>query len=98
MTAGLTAAKNSMVSTTENKVFITAQCRIKSASSKDQKNTDPSFGQWGKPWSQDVYLSGGSYFLRVVLITHFNWAEVLDEYLATLNVGWANDKGMELIP
>ena len=39
---------------------------IKSASSKDQKNTDPSFGRWGKPWSQDVYLSGGSYLLRIV--------------------------------
>ncbi|EDR01742.1 uncharacterized protein LACBIDRAFT_333002 [Laccaria bicolor S238N-H82] len=57
-TAGLTAAKNSMAAMTENKVFITAQCRIKSASLKDQKNTDPTFGQWGKPWSQDVYLSG----------------------------------------
>ncbi|EDR04435.1 uncharacterized protein LACBIDRAFT_330566 [Laccaria bicolor S238N-H82] len=51
-TAGLTAAKNSMAAMMENKVFITAQCRIKSASLKDQKNTDPTFGQWGKPWSQ----------------------------------------------
>ncbi|KAF8959843.1 hypothetical protein BDZ97DRAFT_1906085 [Flammula alnicola] len=56
-TAGLTAAKSSMV-TDDSNVFITAQCRIKSPSLKDQKNTDPSCGQWGKPWPKDAYMSG----------------------------------------
>ncbi|KAF8886423.1 kinase-like domain-containing protein [Gymnopilus junonius] len=66
--------------TADNNVFITAQCRIKSTSVKDQKTTDPSCGQWGKPWPKDAYMS------------------VLDEYLATLNVRWSNEKGMALIP
>jgi hypothetical protein len=58
-TAGLTAAKNIMV-TGDNTVFIMAQCRIKSMSTKEQKNTDPSCGQWGKPWPKDAYMSGKS--------------------------------------
>ena len=56
-TAGLIAAKNNMI-TSENTVFITAQCRIKTTSAKDQKSTDPSYGQWGKPWPKDTYMSG----------------------------------------
>ena len=56
-TAGLIAAKSAMVMGDAN-VFITAQCRIKSPSTKDQKNTDPSCGQWGKPWPKDAYMSG----------------------------------------
>ncbi|KAF8901850.1 kinase-like domain-containing protein [Gymnopilus junonius] len=79
-TAGLTAARSS-IGVGDNNVFITAQCRIKSTSVKDQKTTDPSCGQWGKPWPKDAYMS-----------------EVLDEYLATLNVRWSNEKGMALIP
>lgn len=56
-TAGLIAAKNNTI-TSENTVFITAQCRIKTTSAKDQKSTDPSYGQWGKPWPKDTYMSG----------------------------------------
>jgi hypothetical protein len=56
-TAGLVAAKNSLA-TGDGNIFITAQCRIKSASVKDQRTTDPSLGQWGKPWSKDAYMSG----------------------------------------
>jgi hypothetical protein len=59
-TSGLTAAKSTTV-TGDNNVFITAQCRIKSTSTKDQKNTDPSCGQWGKPWPKDAYMSGESF-------------------------------------
>ena len=58
-TAGLTAAKNTL--TNDNTVFISAQCRIKTASAKDQKNTDPTYGQWGKPWPKDTYMSGVSF-------------------------------------
>ena len=56
-TVGLMAAKSIMV-TGDNNVFIMAQCRIKGTSTKDQKNTDPSCGQWGKPWPKDAYMSG----------------------------------------
>jgi hypothetical protein len=56
-TAGLTAAKTT-TSSGENKIFITAECRIKSAAKKDQKTTDPDCGQWGKPWPKEAYLSG----------------------------------------
>jgi len=63
-TAGLTAAKNTTV-TNDNNVFISAQCRIKTILPKDQKNTDPAYGQWGKPWPKDTYMSGGSFLLRL---------------------------------
>lgn len=56
-TAGLIAAKNN-VATGENKIFIKAECRIKSSSKKDQKSTDYDSGQWGKPWSKEAFLSG----------------------------------------
>ena len=75
-TAGLAAAKNSLA-TGDGNVFITAQCRIKSASAKDQRTTDPSLGQWGKPWSKDAYMSGTKlschFFLRYssILISIF---------------------------
>ena len=58
-TAGLTAAKGNMVSGSD-KIFIEAQCRIRSSSVKDQKTTDPGCGQWGKPWPKDAYMSGMS--------------------------------------
>jgi hypothetical protein len=66
-TAGLTAAKSSMG---DGNIFISAQCRIKSTSAKDQKNTDPSCGQWGKPWPKDAYMSGqfSSFVLCVLYI------------------------------
>ncbi|KAF8908220.1 kinase-like domain-containing protein [Gymnopilus junonius] len=78
-TAGLSAAKSNMV-TGDNKVFIEAQCCIKTALLCDQKHTDPGCGQWGKPWPKDAYMS-----------------EVLEDYLATLNVRWCADHGMALI-
>ena len=59
-TAGLSVAKSHMV-TGDNKVFIEAQCRIKTASLRDQKHTDPGCGQWGKPWPKDAYMSGARY-------------------------------------
>ena len=62
-TAGLTAAKNTIA---DNTVFISAQCRIKTLAPKDQKNTDPAYGQWGKPWPKDTYMSGKSFpFLSI---------------------------------
>ena len=100
--AGLVSAKNSLAIGDDN-VFITAQCHIKSASAKGQKNTDPSLGQWGKPWLKDAYMSGRlschylHYLYILIPIIIFHFAEVLDEYLATLNVCWANDKGMALL-
>jgi len=63
-TAGLTSAKNNMT-TGENKIFIKAECRIKSTARKDQKTTDFDCGQWGKPWTKDVYLSG-KFFLCIL--------------------------------
>jgi hypothetical protein len=100
-TAGLMAARSS-IGTADGNIFITAQCRIKSTSVKDQKTTDPSCGQWGKPWPKDAYMSGWLSFLRFMYalspILFLKFPEVLDEYLATLNVRWSNDKGMALIP
>jgi hypothetical protein len=100
-TAGLVAAKNSLA-TGDGNIFISAQCRIKSASAKDQRTTDPSLGQWGKPWPKDAYMSGkfSCHLNSFSLLKHPNshFSEVLDEYLATLNVRWANDKGMALLP
>jgi hypothetical protein len=101
-TAGLSAAKSNM-NTGENKVFITAECRIKSTSKKDQKTTDPDCGQWGKPWTKETYLSGmllSSYsHISIRIVSHYardSMTEVLDDYLATLNVSWANNGGMVL--
>src|SRR5271156_7064219 len=68
--AGLTSAKNNMT-TGENKIFIKAACRIKSASKKDQKNTDFDCGEWGKPWAKDVYLSG-KFFFHIFYSVLFN--------------------------
>ncbi|KAF8814340.1 hypothetical protein BYT27DRAFT_6334845 [Phlegmacium glaucopus] len=52
-TAGLIAAKSNTTAG-DNTVFITAQCHIKTTSAKDQRNTDPGCGQWGKPWPKDI--------------------------------------------
>jgi len=93
-TAGLTAAKNTL--TNDNTVFISAQCRIKTASAKDQKNTDPAYGQWGKPWPKETYMSGVSFPLSLHFLMSEFFEEVLDEYLATLNVPWSNDTGLAL--
>ena len=59
-TAGLSVAKSHIV-TGDNKVFIEAQCRIKTVSLHDQKHTDPGCGQWGKPWPNNAYMSGAHY-------------------------------------
>jgi hypothetical protein len=97
-TTGLATAKSNMM-TGKNKVFITAECRIKSATKKDQKNTDFDCGQWGKPWSKETYLSGNSCYYPFCLLFHETdmKTEVLDDYLATLNVRWSNQTGMSLI-
>lgn len=99
-TTGLTAAKNNTI-TGENMVFITAQCRIKTTSVKDQKSTDPSCGQWGKPWPKDTYMSGELSIRQCYITSSSNLCfsqptEVLDEYLATLNVRWSTEAGMAL--
>jgi hypothetical protein len=60
-------------------VFITAQCRLKSSSTKEQKNPDPSCGQWGKPWPKDAYMSGLSLIYSVVY-SSFNLLHFLNLY------------------
>lgn len=101
-TGGLSTAKASM-NTGENKIFITAECRIKSTAKKDQKTTDPDCGTWGRPWAKEDYLSGTEYFFSlsmfVVCPKPIRILEVLDDYLRTLNASWANSAGhgMELI-
>ena len=98
-TAGLTITRSNMASGDGN-VFITAQCHIKSTSAKDQKTTDPSCGQWGSP-GLDMPICWVSSLFSFFIWSKFDplpkIAEVLDEYLATLNVRWSNDKGMALI-
>lgn len=96
-TTGLMAAKTA--TTSDNTVFIAAQCRIKTSSAKDQKNTDPGCGQWGKPWPKDAYMSGvfsTLFFKLAYFLIFFNSEEVLDDYLATLNVRWCSETGMAL--
>ena len=61
-TAGLSAVKAGM-NTGENKIFITAECRIKSTTKKDQKTMDPDCGTWGKHWAKEDYLSGTHHLL-----------------------------------
>jgi hypothetical protein len=79
-TAGLSAVKNSLA-TGDGNVFITAQCHIKSASAKDQKTTDPSLGQWGKPWSKDAYMSGK---LSLCCSSYFKLFSIFQRFLMNI--------------
>ena len=60
-TSGLSAAKTNNNPTNENKIFISLECRLKSASRREQNYTDPDCGRWGKPWAKDDYLSGKTF-------------------------------------
>ena len=62
-TSGLSAAKANNNPTSENKIFISIECHLKSSSHHEQNNTDADCGHWGKPWGKDDYLSGKT-FLR----------------------------------
>jgi hypothetical protein len=77
-TTGLMSAKDSMT-TGENKIFIKVECRIKSQARKDQKTTDFDCGQWGKPWSKDVFLSGKS-LLRLIITTFYQCWFLLQKF------------------
>ena len=68
-TTGLMAAKNTI--TNDNTVFISAQCHIKTILPRDQKNTDPAYGQWGKPWPKDTYMSSGSFLSLLYLLSPY---------------------------
>lgn len=62
--ATLAAAKANSVSLADNKILITVECRIKSGSKREQRQTDPNLGKRAKPWSKDRFLSGIDYFLH----------------------------------
>jgi len=73
-TAGLMAAKNTI--TNDNTVFISAQCHIKTILPRDQKNTDPAYSQWGKPWPKDTYMSSGSFLSLLYLLSPYLWDRI----------------------
>lgn len=57
-TAALDRAKLGGGPPGSEKVMISISVRIGTSKKRDQKTTDPAYGNWGLPWAKDAYMSG----------------------------------------